>query len=80
MDMFLVPAARGHGLGPDAARAVADWLLEAGVLRRLTVDPYLSNGRAIAAWKKAGFQPVDEHEPDEENAVPWLLMSFAPGV
>jgi hypothetical protein len=45
-------------------------------VRQLTVDPYLSNKRAIAAWKKAGFQPVKEHEPDEEHAVPWLLMSF----
>jgi hypothetical protein len=25
--------------------------------------------RAIAAWKKAGFQPVKEHEPDEEHTV-----------
>ena len=78
--MFLIPAARGRGLGPDAASTMADWLLETGVLRRLTVDPYLSNERAIAAWKKAGFQPVREHEPDEEHAVPWLLMSFDPGL
>lgn len=80
LDMFLIPAARGRGLGPDAARTMADWLLETGVLRRLTVDPYLSNERAIAAWKKAGFQPVKEREPDEEHAVPWLLMSFDAGL
>jgi aminoglycoside 6'-N-acetyltransferase len=79
MDMFLIPAARGRGLGPDAARTVAQWLLETGRLRRLTVDPYLSNDRAISAWTKAGFQPVKESEADEEHAVPWLLMSFNPG-
>jgi hypothetical protein len=44
------------------------------------VEPYLSNERAIAAWKKAGFQPVKEDEPDEEHAVPRLLMSFDPGL
>jgi aminoglycoside 6'-N-acetyltransferase len=76
IDMFLIPVARGRGLGPDAAHTMAAWLLEAGAVRQLTVDPYLSNKRAIAAWKKAGFQPVKEHEPDEEHAVPWLLMSF----
>lgn len=79
MDMLLIPAARGRGLGPDAARTVAQWLLETGRLRRLTVDPYLSNDRAISAWTKAGFQPVKESEADEEHAVPWLLMSFNPG-
>jgi aminoglycoside 6'-N-acetyltransferase len=79
IDMFLVPAARNRGLGPDAARTVAHWLLKAGVLRRVTVDPYLSNERAIAAWKKAGFHPVEECGPDEEHGVPWLLMAFEPG-
>lgn len=78
MDMFLIPAARGRGLGPDAARAVARWLLHTGGLRRLTVDPYLSNKRAVKAWKKAGFQPVKECGPDEEHPVPWLLMVFDP--
>jgi aminoglycoside 6'-N-acetyltransferase len=79
MDMFLMPAARGRGLGPDAARTVAHWLLDIGGLRRITVDPYLSNERAIAAWKKAGFLPVQEHGPDEEHTVPWLLMAFDSG-
>lgn len=76
IDMFLIPAARDRGLGPDAARTVARWLLESGELRRLTVDPYLSNKRAIAAWKEAGFQAVKECGPDEEHTVPWLLMAF----
>ena len=79
MDMFLIPAARDRGLGSDAARTVARWLLDTGGLRRLTVDPYLSNKRAIAAWKKVGFQEVKECGPDEEHTVPWLLMAFDPG-
>jgi hypothetical protein len=61
-------------------------------LARPNVDPYVVmdngepvgylqvwNGRAIAAWKKAGFQPVEEYGPDEEHTAPWLLMAFDSG-
>ena len=41
LDMFLIPSARGRGLGPDAARTLARWLLERGGQERLIVDPYL---------------------------------------
>jgi RimJ/RimL family protein N-acetyltransferase len=50
--------------------------MSTGGMRRLTVDPYLSNERAIRAWEKAGFQPVGKQEPDHEHAAPWLLMAF----
>jgi aminoglycoside 6'-N-acetyltransferase len=74
LDMFLVPAARGHGLGPDAARTLTDWLLGPGQMRRVTVDPELSNGRAIRAWTKAGFRHVEARLPDDERPSAWLLM------
>jgi aminoglycoside 6'-N-acetyltransferase len=74
LDMFLIPSARGRGLGPDAARTLAGWLLTTGARRRVTVDPYRSNARAIGAWTKAGFRPVEEREPDDEHTEPWLLM------
>jgi aminoglycoside 6'-N-acetyltransferase len=74
LDMFLIPAARGRGLGPDAASTLARWLVTFGRRRRLTVDPFLSNGRAIRAWTKAGFRPVERRGPDHEHAEPWLLM------
>ena len=73
--MFVVPDARGRGIGPDAARTLADWLFERG-LRRVTVDPYLWNSRAVAAWEKAGFRPVEEREPDAEHRHRWLLMEL----
>lgn len=76
LDMFLIPDARGHGLGPDAARTIADWLLSAGGRGRVTVDPYGSNERAIRAWTKAGFRPVEEREPDDEHPQDWLLMTW----
>ena len=75
LDMFLVPDARGRGYGPDSARAVASSLLEQG-WPRVTVDPYVWNERAIAGWKKAGFETVEEHPADEEHLAGWLLMEF----
>jgi aminoglycoside 6'-N-acetyltransferase len=75
LDMFLIPAARGHGFGPDAARTLARHLLTTGQ-KRLSVDPYLSNVFAIRAWTKAGFQAVEEREPDSEHTEGWLLMVF----
>jgi aminoglycoside 6'-N-acetyltransferase len=76
IDMFLVPEARGHGLGPDAARALARHLLVERGWRRVTVDPYIWNGAAIRAWRRAGFRDVEEREPDEEHTARWLLMEF----
>ena len=76
IDMFLVPAARGRGLGPDAARAVARHLIDVSGWTRVTVDPYLWNEPAIRAWRRAGFRALGEHEPDEEHTARWLLMEF----
>lgn len=45
---------------------------------RVTVDPYVWNERAIRAWKKAGFRPVEEREPDDEHSAAWLLMTLEP--
>ena len=77
IDMFLVPTARDRGLGPDAARTLANWLTSAGGLRLVTADPHVSNRRAVAAWKKAGFQPIEDRGPDEHHTERWLVMQFA---
>jgi aminoglycoside 6'-N-acetyltransferase len=79
LDMFLIPAARGRSLGPDAARAVARHLLEERGWTRVTVDPYLWNQDAIRAWRRAGFVDVEEREPDKEHTARWLLMEFSVG-
>jgi aminoglycoside 6'-N-acetyltransferase len=76
IDMFLVPEARDRGLGPDAARTLVTYLLRVAGQRRITVDPYLWNSRAVRAWHKAGFRLVEEREPDEDHAHPWLLMTL----
>ena len=75
LDMFLIPSARGRGYGPDAARALAESLREQG-WEGLTVDPYRWNERAVAAWRKAGFEPVEERPAGDEYTAPWLLMKF----
>lgn len=76
LDGFIVPEHRGRGLMPDAARALATALLDAG-WTEVTVDPYAWNARALRGWSNAGFVEVARHEPDEEHDAPWVLMRFA---
>jgi aminoglycoside 6'-N-acetyltransferase len=76
LDMFLVPAARGRGLGPDAARAITRHLLEERGWTRVTVDPYTWNEQALRAWRNAGFVPVSHHAADDEHTAAWVLMEY----
>jgi aminoglycoside 6'-N-acetyltransferase len=75
LDMFLIPDARGRGLGPDAARTLAS-ALQAQGWTRVTVDPYVWNEAAVRAWKRAGFEEVERRPADEEHTGDWLLMEF----
>ena len=75
IDMFLVPSARGRGLGPDAARTLTESLLASG-WTRVTVDPYSWNEPAIRAWRRAGFVEVDRRPADDEHTSAWTLMEF----
>lgn len=76
LDMFLIPAARGRGLGPDAGRAMARHLLDERGRKRVTVDPYVWNDGAVRAWERAGFVEVSRHDPDADHTVRWILMEF----
>jgi aminoglycoside 6'-N-acetyltransferase len=76
LDMFLIPAARGRGLGPDAARAMAEHLLEEGGRTQVTVDPYAWNEAAVRAWERAGFVEISRHDAGEEHTAAWILMEF----
>ncbi len=78
IDMFLVPGARGRGLGPDAARALAQHLREQCGWTRVIADPYTWNSGAIRAWRRAGFVDVSEHPPDGEHSAEWRLMVWQP--
>jgi len=76
LDMFLIPRARGRGLGPDATRAMAKHLLHERGRERLTVDPYAWNEGAVRAWQRAGFVEISRHEVDADHTAPWILMEF----
>ena len=76
LDMFLVPSARGRGLGPDAARAMARHLVDERGWMRVTVDPYAWNEGAVRAWERAGFVEVSRHEVGGDYTAPWILMEF----
>lgn len=74
IDMFLVPGARGMELGPRVASQLARHLLANGAAR-VTVDPLLSNPRAIRAWEKAGFKQQSAIESGDHGE-PAILMAF----
>lgn len=58
IDILVDTAHQGRGLGRDAIRALARYLLEERGHHRLTIDPAAANDRAIRAYRRLGFQPV----------------------
>lgn len=58
IDVFLSTAFPGRGLGTDAVRTLAAWLVDARGHHRLTIDPAADNAVAIRCYEKAGFRPV----------------------
>lgn len=74
LDMFIAAEAQGRGIGPRAARALASELTALGWVP-LTVDPAVDNPRAIAAWRRAGFEATGELGEDDGKGT--QIMSFA---
>jgi aminoglycoside 6'-N-acetyltransferase len=58
IDLFVDTAHQGQGLGADAIRAVARYLIDVRGHHRLTIDPSVDNERAIRAYRRVGFRPV----------------------
>jgi aminoglycoside 6'-N-acetyltransferase len=58
IDLFLGPDHQDRGLGSDAIRTVARYLLDVRGHHRLTIDPSAENARAIRAYERVGFVPV----------------------
>ena len=58
IDVVLHPDWCNQGLGTDAVRTLARHLFEDRGHHRLVIDPRLSNGRAIASYRKVGFRDV----------------------
>jgi aminoglycoside 6'-N-acetyltransferase len=58
IDIAIVAPGQGRGVGTDAVRTVARWLIDRRGHHRLVIDPSAENERAIAAYAKVGFRPV----------------------
>ncbi len=57
IDLFLATAFQGRGRGVAAIREAIAIAVERGH-HRITIDPQVDNERAIAAYRKVGFQEV----------------------
>ena len=76
MDMALLPAVRGRGIGSVVVRLVVAHVRDELGWERFTVDPDVNNQRGVNFWRKAGFRPgslVDDGERE-----PYLLMRWPP--
>lgn len=58
IDVFLTARLHGRGLGTDAVRTLARWLVHERGHHRLTIDPAAANTAAIRSYRKVGFKPV----------------------
>lgn len=58
IDLFLTTGRQGQGIGPQAIRLIARWLIEERGHHRLTIDPAVDNEPAIRAYEKLGFRRV----------------------
>lgn len=58
MDISIASRFHGAGVAVDALRTLARHLVDERGHHRLVIDPAASNPRAIACYRKLGFQPV----------------------
>jgi aminoglycoside 6'-N-acetyltransferase len=58
IDLFLASSVHGRGLGRDAVRTLARWLIDERGHHRLAIDPALANEQAIRAYEAVGFKRV----------------------
>ena len=58
MDISVAPRFHGAGVAVDALRTLARHLIDHDGHHRLVIDPAAHNDRAIACYRKLGFQPV----------------------
>jgi aminoglycoside 6'-N-acetyltransferase len=58
IDISLRSPWQGKGLGPDAIRTLARYLIKEHGHHRLTIDPAAHNTRAIKAYERIGFKPI----------------------
>jgi aminoglycoside 6'-N-acetyltransferase len=82
IDVTLHPDWCGQGLGTDAVRTLARHLFDDLGHHRITIDPTVSNERAIRSYRKVGFSDVGVmHRYERADDGTWrdsLLMELFP--
>jgi aminoglycoside 6'-N-acetyltransferase len=68
IEIALLPAWHGQGLGTDIVRTLVGFLLGPRAHHRVTIDPAASNARAIRCYEKVGFRPVGVMREYEQGA------------
>ena len=58
MDLVLLPAARGRGIGARVVAVMASFVRSQLGWSRFTVDPEVANERGVNFWSKVGFEKV----------------------
>jgi aminoglycoside 6'-N-acetyltransferase len=58
VDIFLTTTRQDQGLGRDAIRTLARYLIDERGHHRLSIDPAADNLRAIRAYEAVGFRRV----------------------
>jgi aminoglycoside 6'-N-acetyltransferase len=58
IDIYIDPAVHGRGIGSDAVRTLARYLIVDRGHHRLVIDPAADNAAAIRCYSKVGFKPV----------------------
>lgn len=84
LDIFLDPAVHNQGIGRDALRALARYLLEDRGHHRLVIDPAADNAAAVRCYGAVGFHPVGlmrryERDVDGDGWHDGLLMELLEG-
>ena len=68
IDIFLDPAWHGQGVGRDAVRTMARYLIDSLGHHRLVMDPAADNAAAIRTYAAVGFRPVGIMRDYERDA------------
>jgi aminoglycoside 6'-N-acetyltransferase len=68
IDVYIGAAHQGKGVGSEAVRLLARFLIDARGHHRLTIDPAVSNAAAIRCYEKVGFRPVGVMRQYERGA------------
>ncbi|MFG1962681.1 GNAT family N-acetyltransferase [Nonomuraea sp. NPDC049028] len=74
ISMWVVPEARGRGVGDHLIRAVAAWAVEVGAeVLELAVAPF--NDKAIALYRRHGFEDTSQLGDELPNGLRELVMA-----